>query len=138
MKRIVSVVAVLIFMCAAAALPEKSPLGNDPAKFDAQVEAATLRNDVAFFQAVLSPDVRFSHGTGAVWDKEPAPLRAVSAAPRAIPARSRLEPFEKELAPEPFGSALPRSRFLSGSGNDGQSFRVGSRNLRSGPQTGPL
>ena len=28
-----------------------------------------LHRDVAFLQTVLSDDVRFTHGTGAVWDK---------------------------------------------------------------------
>jgi uncharacterized protein DUF4440 len=46
-----------------------NPLGGDPAKFDEKVEAASLHNDLAFFQTVLSDDVRFTHGTGLVQDK---------------------------------------------------------------------
>ena len=71
MKRIVAIAAVvlLLYGVAIAAVPN-DPLGDDPAKFDAQIEAAMLRKDVAFFQQVLSPDVRFSHGTGTVWNKQ--------------------------------------------------------------------
>ena len=54
----------------AVAPGSKNPLGNDPAQFDARVESASLRNDVGFFQVVLAPDVRFSHGTGIAWDKQ--------------------------------------------------------------------
>jgi hypothetical protein len=50
--------------------PADNSLGGDPSQFDRKIEAATLDHDVAFFAAVLAPDVRFSHGTGLVWNKE--------------------------------------------------------------------
>ena len=63
------VTGLLIFMWSAAAQQATNPLGNDPAKFDEKLEAAAMHNDLAFFQAVLSADVRFTHGTGLVQDR---------------------------------------------------------------------
>lgn len=59
----------LVPLCCAAAPPEYS-LGQDPSKFDAEIEAAQMRHDAAFLDAVLAPDVRFTHGTGTVWNKQ--------------------------------------------------------------------
>lgn len=70
MRRVTSFLMFLLIACGVAAAAPDDPLGIDPAKFDAQIEAAMLRKDVAFFQQVLSPDVRFSHGTGTVWNKQ--------------------------------------------------------------------
>jgi ketosteroid isomerase-like protein len=47
-----------------------STLGDDPAKFDQLVDAASVRNDAAFVAAVLDDDVLFTHGTGKVWKKQ--------------------------------------------------------------------
>lgn len=69
MRWIAGFVALSTVSLAAWAQSERS-LGNDPAKFDAKVEAAMLAKDIGFFAEVLSPDVRFSHGTGTVWDKQ--------------------------------------------------------------------
>ena len=63
------VVMLLIFTFSGLAQTPGNSLGDDPAKFDQQMEAAALRQDVAFFQAVLADDVRFTHGTGLVQDK---------------------------------------------------------------------
>jgi len=46
-----------------------NPLSDDPSKFDEKLEAAAVRNHLAFFQAVLSDDVRFTHDTGLVQDR---------------------------------------------------------------------
>ena len=70
MKRILGLAAVVLFSCGVAMAAPSNSLGDDPAKFDAQIEAAMLRKDVGFFREVLSPDVRFSHGTGTVWNKQ--------------------------------------------------------------------
>ena len=64
------VVLALLTFAAATAQDRANALGADLAHFDAQIEAATLRKDVAFFRTVLADDVRFTHGTGAIWDKE--------------------------------------------------------------------
>ncbi|MBV9146385.1 MAG: nuclear transport factor 2 family protein [Acidobacteria bacterium] len=48
----------------------QAPLGDDPAQFDARVEAATVRHDANFFSTVLAEDVRFTHGTGLVQNKQ--------------------------------------------------------------------
>jgi hypothetical protein len=69
-RRMIVFVGVLIV--AVAAVVGQQPfdnLGDDPAQFDQKLEAATLRHDTTFFQTVLSADVRFTHGTGDVWDK---------------------------------------------------------------------
>ena len=68
--RIPALVAVLLVACGVAVAALSNPLGNDPAKFDSQIEAAMLRKDAGFFGQVLSADVRFSHGTGTVWNKQ--------------------------------------------------------------------
>src|SRR5690348_5295786 len=60
----------LVPLCPAAAAAAHYTLGQDPAKFDAEIEAAQVRHDVAFLDAVLSPDVQFTHGTGMVWNKQ--------------------------------------------------------------------
>lgn len=57
----------LPFWCSAQTM--SNPLGDDPSKFDEKLEASALRNDLAFFQVVLSGDVRFTHGTGLVQDR---------------------------------------------------------------------
>jgi hypothetical protein len=59
----------LLVLSAARAERPADNLGDDPALFDQKLEAAVLHRDAAFLQTVLSDDVRFSHGTGAVWDK---------------------------------------------------------------------
>jgi len=59
----------LLVSVAAVGQQPANPLGDDPAKFDEKVESASLHNDLAFFQTVLSDDVRFTHGTGLVQDK---------------------------------------------------------------------
>jgi hypothetical protein len=69
MRTITVAVVGLILAFGASAQSAGNPLGDDPAKFDEKMEAAALRQDVAFFQAVLSDDVRFTHGTGLVQDK---------------------------------------------------------------------
>jgi hypothetical protein len=61
-------VLLLVVSAARAEAPSDS-LGDDPAQFDKKLEAAALHSDTAFLQTVLSDDVRFTHGTGAVWDK---------------------------------------------------------------------
>jgi hypothetical protein len=66
---LVFVGGVLLAAAAAVAQQLADNLGDDPGQFDQRLEAATLRHDTAFFQTVLSTDVRFTHGTGAVWDK---------------------------------------------------------------------
>jgi ketosteroid isomerase-like protein len=53
--------------------------GDDPAKFDARLETAMLHNDLPFFKQALADDVRFTHGTGMVWDK----TKWLEAVPRA-------------------------------------------------------
>jgi hypothetical protein len=72
MKRTYFVV-VLLFVIRAAAFGQQAsagPLGDDPAKFDERVEAASTRHDEDFFAAVLADDVRFTHGTGLVQSKQ--------------------------------------------------------------------
>jgi hypothetical protein len=59
----------MLVAAAAVGQQQADNLGDDPALFDQKLEAATLRHDTAFFQVVLSADVRFTHGTGVVWDK---------------------------------------------------------------------
>lgn len=61
--------ALLLVSLSAFGQQTANPLGDDPSKFDEKLEAAALHNDVAFFQAVLSDDVRFTHGTGQVQDR---------------------------------------------------------------------
>lgn len=68
-RRIAVPIVLLVLVCAASAQTASNPLGDDPAKFDEKVEAAALHNNLAFFQAVLSDDVRFTHGTGLVQDR---------------------------------------------------------------------
>ena len=69
MRTIIVAVVGLVLAFGASAQNAGNPLGDDPPKFDQQMEAAALRQDVAFFQTVLSDDVRFTHGTGLVQDK---------------------------------------------------------------------
>lgn len=66
------VATVLLFVASGTALGHsaQSPLGDDPTKFDERVEAATTRHDVDFFAAVLADDVRFTHGTGLVQNRQ--------------------------------------------------------------------
>ena len=59
----------LLDVAAAVGQQPADNLGDDPAQFDQKIEAAALRHDTAFFQTILSADVRFTHGTGDVWDK---------------------------------------------------------------------
>lgn len=66
-------VLVLLFVIRGAVFGQQAaagPLGDDPAKFDDRVEAASTRHDVDFFTAVLADDVRFTHGTGLVQNKQ--------------------------------------------------------------------
>jgi hypothetical protein len=72
MKRTYFVV-VLLFIIRAAVFGQQAaagPLGDDPGKFDERVEAASTRHDADFFTAVLADDVRFTHGTGLVQNKQ--------------------------------------------------------------------
>jgi hypothetical protein len=70
MLRILAVpIAVIVLACAVPAQTMSNPLGDDSSKFDEKLEASALHNDLAFFQAVLSDDVRFTHGTGLVQDR---------------------------------------------------------------------
>jgi ketosteroid isomerase-like protein len=72
MKRTYFII-VLLFVIRAAVFGQQAsagPLGNDPAKFDERVEAASTRHDADFFTAVLADDVRFTHGTGLVQSKQ--------------------------------------------------------------------
>lgn len=50
--------------------PVPEYLGTDPSKFDERMEAASVQHDVDFFINVLADDVRFSHGTGLVQNKQ--------------------------------------------------------------------
>jgi TonB family protein len=44
-------------------------LGDDPATFDRQVEAAYLSHDLDTLASVIADDVRFTHASGGVWTK---------------------------------------------------------------------
>jgi Domain of unknown function (DUF4440) len=67
----VRVLCVLVLCSCASTFAQTAGLaGEDPARFDDQVEAATVRHDANFFTAALADDVRFSHGTGLVQNKE--------------------------------------------------------------------
>ena len=85
-------VLLLLNIAAIAQQPVRT-LGNDPAKFDEKVEAASLHNDLAFFQVVLSEDVRFTHGTGLVQDK----AKWLADVPRAKYVVRNLDTDEVEL-----------------------------------------
>jgi hypothetical protein len=72
MKRTYFVI-VLLFVIRAAVFGQQAatgPLGDNSAKFDERVEAASTRHDADFFTAVLADDVRFTHGTGLVQNKQ--------------------------------------------------------------------
>jgi hypothetical protein len=84
--------AALMLTVTAAAQSRNNPLGDDPAKFDEKVEAAALHNDLAFFQAVLADDVRFTHGTGLVQDR----AKWLEATPRSKYSARELDSVEVE------------------------------------------
>ncbi len=92
MRRISIALCILVLSCSAAAQQVSNPLGDDPAKFDEKLEAAALHNDLAFFQAVLSDDVRFTHGTGLVQDR----AEWLAAVPRAKFSARDLDSVEVE------------------------------------------
>ena len=69
-----------------------NPLGDDLSKFDEKMEAAAMHNDVAFFQAVLADDVRFTHGTGLVQDR----AKWLASAPNAKYLSRELDSVEVE------------------------------------------
>ena len=73
MKPTLAVICLLLIAIRAAPaqqLPSQELLGDDPSKFDARMEAATMRHDVDFFVNVLADDVLFSHGTGLLQNKQ--------------------------------------------------------------------
>jgi hypothetical protein len=45
-------------------------LGDDPTTFDRQIDLANLKRDVAFLNAVVAEDARFTHFGGTVWTKQ--------------------------------------------------------------------
>ena len=92
MRTIVFPIVLVTLVCAIAAQQVGNPLGDDPAKFDEKMEAAALHNDVAFFQAVLADDVRFTHGTGLVQDR----AKWLAAAARAKFSARDLDSVEVE------------------------------------------
>jgi hypothetical protein len=64
--------ATVVVIVLTTALRAASGLGDDPTKFDALLDAAYLRHDVAFMESVLADDMRFTHGVepgGRVCDK---------------------------------------------------------------------
>ena len=67
-----AIVAITLAMASAASSGGVSGLGDDPARFDALLDAAFLKHDVVFMESALADDMRFTHGVepgGAVWDK---------------------------------------------------------------------
>jgi len=89
----------LIASCSADASPTQHySLGQDAAKFDSEIEAATLRHDTGFLKAVLAPDVRFTHSTGTAWDKQ----QWLAAVPRAPFTMRQIDAVEIE----PHGGAI--------------------------------
>lgn len=94
MMRAIAVPIVLaVLVCAASAQTASNPLGDDPAKFDEKVEAAALHNNLAFFQAALSDDARFTHGTGLVQDR----AAWLAAVPKAKNLARELDSVKVEL-----------------------------------------
>ncbi len=92
MRKFSLAIAAALVAFAALAPERANPLGDDPAKFDTQVEVAMLRKDVGFFQAVLADDVRFTHGTAMVWDK----ARWLASLPKSTSTERNLDSVEVE------------------------------------------
>jgi hypothetical protein len=87
-----SIAFLLVSLAAVGQQTANNPLGDDPAKFDEKMEAAAMHNDVAFFQAVLADDVRFTHGTGMVQDR----AKWLASAPNAKYLSRELDSVEVE------------------------------------------
>ena len=90
-RTVLALVALMLAVTAWAQSP-KNPLGDDPSKFDEKLEAAAMNNDVAFFEAVLSNDVCFTHGTGLVQDR----AKWLASAPKAKYFARELDSVEVE------------------------------------------
>jgi hypothetical protein len=88
----------MVALVSAALTQEASKgLGDDPSKFDTQVESAMLKKDVAFLQGVLAEDVRFTHGprpdgTRMVWDR----ARWLESTPKSMATERNLDSVEVE------------------------------------------
>jgi Domain of unknown function (DUF4440) len=63
-----AVVLGLVFALTAAGAGV-TDLGDDPATFDRQVEAAYLNHDLDTLAGVIADDARFTHASGGVWTK---------------------------------------------------------------------
>lgn len=63
-------IALLMTAASTAGTAATGTLGNNPATFDQQIETAFLNRDVAFIDAVVAADARFTHDGGTVWNKQ--------------------------------------------------------------------
>jgi hypothetical protein len=96
MRTVTLTVLSFVLICGSLA-QTANPLGDDPAKFDAKLEAAMLNKDVAFLEAVLADDVRFTHGVGPngtrnVWNR----ARWLEQTPKSVATERNLDSVEVE------------------------------------------